>query len=118
MNPNFIYNRVDHWTVVEFRTPNLMDPPALESIQSDLLRLVEVEDRRHVILDFEKVLYLSSQAIGIVIHMNKKLGALPHSALVLCGVGPKLMELLKILRLEKILKIVPSQREAVLVAAK
>jgi anti-sigma B factor antagonist len=117
MNPNFIYNKFDKWTVVEFRTPNLMDPPVLESIQADLVRLVEIEDRRHIVLDFEKVQYVSSQAIGIVIHMNKKLGTLPHSKLVLCSVPPKIMELLKILRLDRILKIVPTQREAVLIAA-
>jgi anti-sigma B factor antagonist len=116
VNPNFIYNKIDAWTVVEFRTPNLMDPPVLESIQADLLRLVEVEDRRHIVLDFEKVQYVSSQAIGIVIHMNKKLSTLPHSKLVLCSVPPKIMELLKILRLDRILKIVPSQKEAVNVA--
>jgi anti-sigma B factor antagonist len=115
MNPNFIYNKFEKWTVIEFRTANLMDPPVLEGIQSDLLRLVEIEDRRHIVLDFEKVQYVSSQAIGIVIHMNKKLAALPHSKLVLCSVPPKIMELLKILRLDKLLKIVPSQKEAVLV---
>jgi len=114
MNTNFIYNKVEKWTVVEFRTPNLMDPPVLESIQTDLLRLVEIEDRRQVVLDFEKVQYVSSQAIGIVIHMHKKLSGLPHSKLVLCSVPPKIMELLRILRLDKLLKIVPTQREAVL----
>jgi anti-sigma B factor antagonist len=118
MNPNFIYNKFEQWTVIEFRTPNLMDPPVLESIQADLVRLVEIEDRRQIILDFEKVQYLSSQAIGIVIHMNKKLAALAHSKLVLCGVGPKLSELIKILRLDRVLKIVPTQKEAVLVAVK
>lgn len=116
MNPNFIFNKVEKWTVIEFRTPNLMDPPVLDSIQSDLVKLVEVEDRRHIVLDFEKVQYVSSQAIGIVIHMHKKLSSLPHSKLVLCSVPAKIMELLKILRLDKLLKIVPSQREAVLVA--
>ena len=117
MNPNFIHNRIDKWTVVEFRTPNLMDPPMLESIQTDLVKLVEIEDRRQVILDFERVQYVSSQAIGIVIHMHKKLAGLPHSRLVLCSVPPKIMELLRILRLDKLLKIVPTQREAVMVAA-
>ena|ERR1700722_11174903 len=118
MNPNFIYNRGDKWTVIEFRTANLMDPPVLESIQEDLVRLVDVEDRRHVVLDFGCVQYVSSQAIGIVIHMNKKLGALPGSKLILCSVPAKIMELLKILRLDKILKIVPTQKEAVAQAVK
>ena len=118
MNPNFIYNKVDRWTVIEFRTPSLMDPPLLESMQADLLRLVEVEDRRNVILDFARVQYVSSQAIGIVIHMHKKITALSNSKLVLCSVPPKIMELLKILKLDRILTIVPTQKEAVNVLAK
>jgi anti-sigma B factor antagonist len=117
MNPNFIYNKIDKWTVIEFRTTNLMDSPALESIQTDLVKLVDVENRSHIILDFGMVQYVSSQAVGIIIHMNKKLSSLPHSKLVLCSVPAKIMELLKILRLDKLLKIVPTQKEAVALAA-
>jgi len=47
-----------------------------------------------------------------VLTMNKKLAVLPHSKLVLCGVGEKLMQLIKITRLDKILTIKPSQKEA------
>ena len=117
MNPNFIYNKIDKWTVIEFRTPNLMDSPSLETIQTDLVRLVDVENRANIILDFGMVQYVSSQAVGIIIHLNKKLAGLPHSKLVLCSVPAKIMELLKILRLDKLLKIVPTQKEAVALAA-
>jgi anti-anti-sigma factor len=58
------------------------------------------------------VQYLSSQAIGIVITMHKKLNSLKNSKLVLCAVNPKLMELIKITRLDRILTIKPSQKEA------
>jgi len=113
MNPNFIVTNFEKWTIVEFRTSTLMDPPVLEGIQNDLVRLVEEEDRRQVVLDFEKVQYVSSQAIGIIIQMNKKLKALKYSMLVLCSVPPKIMEVLKILKLDKLLKIVPTQHDAV-----
>ena len=76
-------------------------------------RFVHEEDRRKLVLDFEKVQYLSSQAIGIILTLNKKLAALKYSKLVLCGVGPKLMELLKITRLDRILTVKPTQAEAV-----
>ena len=68
---------------------------------------------RKLLLDFEKVQYLSSQAIGIILTLNKKLGQLKGSKLVLCGVGPKLMELLKITRLDRILTVKPTQHEGV-----
>jgi anti-sigma B factor antagonist len=110
---SFTVQQVEKYTVIEFRNPSLMDPIELEAIGQSLYRLVDQEDRRKVVLDFERVQYLSSQAIGIVLTMNKKLGALKNSKLVLCGVGPKLMELLKITRLDRLLTIKPSQREAV-----
>jgi anti-sigma B factor antagonist len=89
-----------------------MDPIELEQIGQSLYRLVDAEDRRRIVLDFEKVQYLSSQAIGIVLTLNKKLTALPGSKLVLCGVGPRLQELLKITRLDRLLTVKASQREA------
>jgi anti-sigma B factor antagonist len=113
MNPHFTVQTIDKWHVVEFKTPSLMDPQILEEIGRELYRLVDEEDRRRVVLDFERVQYLSSQAIGIILTLNKKLGSLKNSKLVLCGVGPKLLELLKITRLDRILTVKPTQKEAV-----
>ena len=89
----------------------------LEQMGQVIYRLVDEEDRRLIVLDFEHVDYLSSQAIGMVLTVHKKLAKLKHTSLVLCGVGPKLMELLKITRLDKVLKVKPTQKEAVKVAA-
>ncbi len=110
---HFIVQPFDKYSVVEFKTTSLMDPIILEEIGKELYRLVDEEDRRKLLLDFEKVQYLSSQAIGIILTLNKKLGQLKGSKLVLCGVGPKLMELLKITRLDRILTVKPTQHEGV-----
>jgi anti-sigma B factor antagonist len=109
----FTVQQVEKFTVVEFRNASLMDPIELEQIGQSLYRLIDAEDRRRLVLDFEKVQYLSSQAIGIILTMNKKLTGLSNSKLVLCGVGPRLQELLKITRLDRLLTIKPTQREAV-----
>src|SRR5437773_12507291 len=89
MSPHFTVQPFDKFSVVEFKTASLMDPIILEEIGQELFRLVDEEDRRQLVLDFEKVEYLSSQAIGIILTLNKKLGALKNSRLILCGVGPK-----------------------------
>lgn len=89
-----------------------MDPLDLQNIADHLYELVDNQDKRQMIMDFEKVQYLSSQAIGIVLNVNKKLGALKNSKLVLCGVGPRLMELVRITRLDRVLTIKATQKEA------
>lgn len=113
MTAHFTTNTVEKYTVIEFRDASLMDPIVLEEIATAMYHLVDVEDKRAIVLDFENVQYISSQAIGIVIQMHKKLAAMKRSSLVLCGVGPRLMELVKITRLDRLLKIKPSQKEAV-----
>jgi anti-sigma B factor antagonist len=100
------------YTVVEFQTDSLTHPLEIERIGQALYRLVEQDGKRSLLLDFTPVKYLSSQAIGIILTLNKKLSQFPNSAVVLCGVGPQLMQLLKITRLDQILKIVPNQAEA------
>jgi anti-sigma B factor antagonist len=104
---------IEKFTVIEFKTPSLMDPVELQNIADALYKIVDEQDKRLIILDFEQVQYISSQAIGIILTMNKKLSALKNSKLILCGIGPRLMELLKITRLDKILTIKASQKEAV-----
>jgi anti-anti-sigma factor len=101
-------------TVVEFLTPSLMNPLDLENIGNGLFKLVDEQKRDRLVLDFTKVKYLSSQAIGIILTLNKMLNASAAGGtnLVLCGVGPQLMQLLKITRLDRILTIKPTQTEA------
>ena len=117
MSSHYTISTVEKYTIVEFTEPSLMDQLVIEEIAQGLYYLVDVEDKRLIILDFERVQYVSSQAIGMVIHLHKKLSSLKRTSLVLCGVGPRLMELIKITRLDRILKIKPSQREAVKVVA-
>ena len=109
MSPHFVINTVEKYTIIEFRIVSLMDSLVIEEIGSQLYPLVDEQDKRHIILDFEKVQYLSSQAIGLVLNMHKKLSTLKRSKLILCGVGPKLMELMKITRLDRVLTIKPAR---------
>jgi anti-sigma B factor antagonist len=108
----FTVQPIEKWTVIEIRQPSLMDPIELEQMGQALYRLVEAEDRRRMIVDFTQVQYLSSQAIGVLLSLKKKIDALPRSKLILCGVGPRLAELLKITRLDRLLTIKPTQKEA------
>lgn len=114
--PPLLVQMVDGWCVIEFKTASLMDTMELERIAGAIYPLIDEQDHRRVILDFTAVRYLSSQAIGILLTLNRKLGALDRSKLVLCGVNDTLMQLLKITRLDRVLTIKPTQREALKVS--
>jgi len=112
MSSAFILQQIGSYTVVEFRVASLMDPLQLQQIGEELYPLVDQQDRRLLVLDFEPVQFLSSQAIGIVLTLHKKLAAI-GGKLILCGVGPRLMELLRITRLDRLLLIKPTQKEVI-----
>ena len=110
---SFFTERQDRgYSVVEFTTDSLMNPMELEGIGQALYKLVDTQKRHKLLLDFTTVKYLSSQAVGIILTLNKKLSQFPDTSLILCGVGPQLLQLLKITRLDKILTIKPNQQEA------
>jgi anti-sigma B factor antagonist len=118
MDSEFLVTSIEKSTIIEFRIAALMEQTVLESIGKRLYRLVDEEDHRLMILDFSRVEYLSSQAIGILINLHKKLSSLKNSKLVLCGINDKLAQLLKITRLDKVLTVKPTQKEAVLAMQK
>ncbi|MCC7349370.1 MAG: STAS domain-containing protein [Phycisphaerales bacterium] len=112
MNSAYILQQIGKYTVVEFRIASLMDPSQLQQIGEELYPLVDQQDKRLIVLDFEAVQYLSSQAIGIVLTLHKKLAAI-GGKLILCGVGARLMELLRITRLDRLLTIKPTQNDVI-----
>src|SRR5689334_7198291 len=75
-SPHFTVQKIEKCTVVEFKTPSLMDAGMLTSIGESIYKLIDEQDQRVLVLDFERVQYLSSQAIGIVLTCNKKLSQL------------------------------------------
>ena len=108
----FTVQEIGDFTVVEFTTAWLMDARELDEVGEQLYRVVEGPDARQVVLDFAKVEYVSSQAIGIIMNVHRKLTELKKPKPVLCGLRPKLLQLLRITRLDRVLTIKPTRAEA------
>ena len=114
MDDLYTVRQYEKHTLVVFRTPSMMNPADNERVRTGLLRLVEEEGRTHMVLDFGRVQFISSTVIGILLTLNKRLAAGPGGAagLVLCGVGERLLDLLKISKLDRLLTIKPTRKEA------
>ena len=117
MDDLYAVRQYDPQTLVVFRTPSLMNPGDIERIRTGLLRLVEEEKKTHLVLDFGRVQFISSPVIGILLTLNKRLaapaaGAAGTASLVLCGVGQRLLDLLKISKLDRLLTIKATRKEA------
>ena len=106
-------NAYKSFLVVEIVTPSLMDTVELEALGDDLYRLVDEQDQRRLVLDFGQVKYISSQAIGILAKLHRKLSTLKGGLLIPCNLSTRLLELLKIVHFDKLITIKPTQAEAI-----
>jgi len=97
--------------VVTFIDNKIIDEQNINAIGEDLVRLVDELGRRKILLNFSKVEFLSSAALGKLIALNRKLQGVKGS-LVLCGISKEISEVFKITRLDKLFKIKNTEQEA------
>ena len=91
-------------TVVSFRDKKILDEETIQGVTHQLSSLVEELGRKQILLNFGKVLYLSSAALGAFITLNKKVNA-AGGRLVLCNIDPQIYEVFEITKLNKLFNI-------------
>ncbi len=101
-------------TIVEFQSPRLVDANSLDKIAEQLYELVDKKDRKKLVLDFGKVRFMSSSALGMLLNLNTKSAAI-KGTLVLCGLRKDLMKVFEITKLTKILRFCADEKEALAV---
>ena len=119
MNPHYTVRRSGRHTLVKFRDSLPVSPRDVERIGGQLLELSQEQPAGLLILDCTHVAHLSSQAMAMILDLHHKLSAGPAGGrLVLCGLGSRLMHPMRITRLDTVLTIVPTHREAMADGAK
>lgn len=98
-------------TVVNFTSHSLLDAAEITRIAEELYGLVEVKDKRKMVLDFSGVKLLSSQTIGVLLSLQKKLGPL-KGKVVFCGMKPDLKKVFEITGLVKMFEFYPDETKA------
>jgi len=80
--------------------------PVLRGATADLANA----GRFRVVLDLAGVEFVDSSGLGALIHLHKTLQ--PQGRLVLCGIDPKVAQLFKVTRLDRVFTLAPSLAEA------
>jgi len=97
--------------IVEFITPNILDQLLIERIKEELVGVVEQSGLPRIIISFDNVKHVSSAMLGTLMAINKRTRE-AHGELRLAGINKQLMEVFKLTRLDKVLKIYPGVEEA------
>jgi anti-anti-sigma factor len=100
------------YLVVEFTTDLLFGTELLKEVQPALYALLEDQQTTKMVLDMRKVREISSQFIGLLVAIHTRL-AKRGGRLVVCGLNAKLTELLALTRLDRMISVVPTVKDAV-----
>lgn len=102
---------IDGVTVVTFVDTKIVTEENIQEMGDQLYSLVDDEGHRQLLLNFGNVQYLSSAALGKLINLKKKVGAV-KGKLKLCCIHPDLLEVFKITRLDQVFEIYDEEQEA------
>ncbi|MHC4983603.1 MAG: STAS domain-containing protein [Planctomycetota bacterium] len=104
-------SKVQGVTVAGVHVASLIDGPTIEGVAKGLYELVDRQACRKLIVDFGSVSSMASWMLGVLVNLNKKSREI-NGKVVLCGIRPKLMEVFKITRLDKILDFAKNESQA------
>ena len=98
-------------TIVNLLDKKILDEAVIQDLGDDLFQLVDQHYKVKLALNFEKVEFLSSAALGKLITLNKKVQA-ENGTLKLCCISPQIYEVFRITKLNKLFDITDTVDQA------
>ncbi len=98
--------------IVRFATSRVLDGSNVEQLGQEFEYLVREKYIIKMIVNFEKVKYMSSAVLGKLITLNKMITG-EKGKLKFCCIDPTVMEIFKIMKLDKLFKIYETEEKAV-----
>ena len=99
-------------TIVRFLDKKILDEAGILEVGSELLGLVEQENRKCLLLNFTGVEFLSSAALGKLITLDRKVKS-NKGRMKMSNIRPEILEVFQITKLNKIFDIRKDESEAI-----
>jgi anti-sigma B factor antagonist len=98
-------------TLVTFRDNSILDVAAIQRIGRELYELVEGANDRRLILNFQNVRFLSSQALGVLLTLRRK-AERTNAQIVLAELRPELARVFRITNLDRMFRFFDTKADA------
>jgi anti-sigma B factor antagonist len=108
---NLVIQSIREATIVNFEDSSILDTLQIQTIADALYDLVDNRNKRKLILDFSKVRFLSSSALGVLITLRKKSAAI-KGELAICAMRDDLRKVFTISRLDKLFNFYDNEQKA------
>jgi anti-sigma B factor antagonist len=98
--------------VVTVLGERLLEDADIRTVHGSITNILERTPRARLVIDFRNIRFLSSAVLGLLIRASKRVYE-KGGAMRLCGINPKVLEIFRITRLDKIFDIHPDVKDAV-----
>jgi anti-sigma B factor antagonist len=99
-------------TIVRFLDKKILEEAGILELGTELFGLVELENRKSLLLNFAGVEFLSSAALGKLITLDRKVKS-NKGRMKMSNIRPEILEVFQITKLNKIFDIRKDEAEAV-----
>jgi anti-sigma B factor antagonist len=113
MEPKISVDSVGSVVVVTLLLEKILEQSDILALQNSIMPLIEKEPAIKLVIDFSKVEFLSSSVLGLLIRISKNIYE-AGGKLRLCCISPKIEEIFKITRLDKVFQISTDKDTALL----
>jgi len=111
IKPRISVKYAENATIVTFVDEKILEEMDIHALQESVMSVVEEAERVNLILDFCNVRFLSSAVLGLLMRISKKVYE-QDGQLKLCNISPRIYEIFKITRLNKIFDIYDNVQSA------
>jgi anti-sigma B factor antagonist len=98
-------------TVIHFHDHKIIEDINIQELGQEMFRLIEVDGREKLLLNFSSVDFLSSAALGKLITLDKKMKA-HGGTLKLTNIRPEIYEVFTITKLTRLFDIKDDEADA------
>ena len=110
-SPNLSIEVVEDITIATLTDEKILEEAQIQALESSFIPLIEQNSPLTLLIDFSSVQFLTSSVLGLLIRVSKKIYE-ADGRLGLCSIQPKIFEIFKITRLDKIFEIYTNRQEA------
>jgi|TARA_B100000809_G_C15124838_1_gene525768 anti-sigma B factor antagonist len=103
--------------VVYFTESRILDEATIQTLGADLEQMANRAEEGKLLLNFENVRFMSSAMLGKLVSLNKKCKT-EEIDLKLCSISKDIMEVFKLMRLNKLLDLRSDEDKALSAFAK
>ena len=111
MNPKISVDYTENAVVATLADEKILEQADIEALEASIMPLVEQVGKINLVISFANVKFLTSAVLGLLIRVSKKIYE-SDGQLKLCNIEPKILEIFRITRLDKVFDIYEDRDEA------